>query len=415
MKALLFILLFFKGFVFYGQDLNHIESFDAYENLCKDTYTYDTIQGIAPIMLYDKDIVELGISQIEIRDSITANTKLSLYSIVVYFDKMGLLKGFNYFSPPDYKYAHNDNGFSVLVQRDENPFDIKLENESRDGFINPSLVLKEKYIISPTKYEDHLNILKEINVYPLFGKNAFVSFDTVQNKPIPNTVSYEHFYTEYSGHSYDNVPIYWYRIKKESSNDSTRIYVYLFEGESLDKSEIFCHNLINTITKDTVITDFYFYGVNPHGTYYVDRSGDICEDVIHHFNYFFHQDYIYNSTRFIGFIDEYTFRLRDIYSNYKGAYQSEDESIIKKSFKNKQATILKKENFLINNINGYDYLLNTFNNKEVLVKESFTDENGQYHPEEHKKVKDISPLNVLPNRIIIQVSLTDFWFIELTD
>jgi hypothetical protein len=179
---------------------------------------------------------------------------------------------------------------------------------------------------------------------------------------------------------------------------------------------------INIARKDTV-TQYYFYGDNPsisgsydeHLVYYYDEElKDTIEDLysVTHSETVFHKDTIYSSYRWLGFnvVD-----FSDT-SNLPKAYLGNDEEQIQKEFFNrKNLTTISRKNFYINGMPGYEYLLEVYNNRMVLVEEGHNDSNGNYIQDRYKKQNEIEKIKELPNKIIVQTTITDFWFIELTD
>jgi hypothetical protein len=362
---------------------------------CRDTKTNYLRQGIAPIVLYYSDISQLKIKEIEINDSIDRGGEYFPYTFDVNFDKMGLFNSFSL-----YLFYNRVELLHCFMQSN-------LPTIGQGEYLYPFDDIQLNFHISSSLDRDdyRLEYLSKIKILPFCGKNGYVYVDYQVDKNYVidgNVITYK-------------MNDYEYGILKKIQSDTINVEIYEVADKEL-LTPLISRLTINKIQKDSSCLLFYYYGESPYSTYYTDRSSCIDEGIViaRYYNTYY-ADTVYNRNRWIGFADE-NFSIGEHCTNRRDLFDCKFETeIINETFSNQNVTKVSKKDFLINGQNGYDYLLTTYNNRKVLVKERYEDENGNSIPAEYKFQKEIAEIQELPDKIIVQLTLTDFWYIKLTE
>jgi hypothetical protein len=394
------------------------------------------IQGPAPIVLYRNDIREFKINEIEIKPD-------KPFSIVTNFNRVGDFKSFSIYE----NYSEKELLYCSL-HSDDDLYDWLY---SRSHFFNRNAQLN----FGITSNDAH-SYLSELTIFPFIGNNGYVHIDYQNRKLIGNTITYSSDSIPYI--SEDNS----YDILKKTKSDT--LFATLYEIR-LDDEQTFMplqeRKTINLINKDTTDIQYYYYGDNPEivysdSKYYTDylnpieitdtigidleeiesdrqrececivtiiydeerktyRSYEVNEILTTDYSITFHEDTIYNYNRWLGLLEWNDRNERFVRNQPKRNYYEEinEYDIVNKVFEDQEVTCIHKKDFLINGQNGYDYLLEAYNNRKVVAKDGYTDENGKYIREEYKLQKEITEITELPDKIIVQLTLTDFWYIQL--
>ena len=414
---------------------------------CSDSETNYLEQGIAPIVLYSTDIYNLKITEIEIKDTVKAVKEDFPYTFSIYFNEEGLLNNFSLYSVIDKKTERLSCSvkYSCLPYVDyDGPWYWSCFSKPRTHFIlneDYSYYSSEDSLLSVSDSfgdiqldfqaslfmdnDDDFQCLSKIKILPLFGTNGYMYIDTLKggkyflNGNIINYnligTKYDITYNEWLGRISAEKHYTNYGILRNIQSDTVNVELYEVGNEKFFTPWV-SKKTINQINKDTVNTQFYYYGDNPYSTHHSDRSSCIDEGIV--VTYYYNTDYvdnIYNENRWLGIVTDEEYVLYDGVRSWRDC--EVEAKVINETFENQNITYVSKKDFLINGQNGYDYLLEAYNNQQVLVRKEYEDkdENGNFLPAQYKLQKEIVEIKELPDKIIVQLTLTDFWYIQLTE
>ena len=418
------------------------------------------LQAGIPILL-NKDLIQgLGIREIEIRDTIDSvefacqiNLPLRLD---VDFGRSGNFNGIYLFQHMN-TYGHHIFWHEVLAgnySRSMNFVDYCKPVYHLDFGSTPSdssSCYSSKFQVSPYEenksnsgeFETYLNILNALNekfsLKPFYGRNCLIYLDSTEGELMGNEINLKQFdpspslskslLTDHDGYSYydpfsdessSNQYDIWFTKTTRSDTLHKEIFhaITYYEGNfDIGDLKILDSRSINMVTRDTSDPVFYDYVKNPNSySYYPDTVEEFENgDTIHYpaglvTVHVFYSDTVYNNSMWAGF---------DKISSYNlgGSGNYDESQLFDSTFNSDKASKIPIDDFYINGEPGYDYLLKALNNRWVLTRLGYEDKNSKqykYIPDQFKQQKDLKEIKKLPKRIIVQVSLTVYWYIELT-
>ncbi len=357
------------------------------------------------VFLDMKELNLLNISSITVINPFKSLTNNKENKFKINFNEIGTLQNFEMYHSEIYDEGSIEY-FNCNVQHSHFPIIRHHEDYSYNIGENDTLI--NNYRTSPSAEEFNLNFLSDKTLLPFIGKNGYAYYNKDIQNMQGNTI--KHHIKEWEGRNS-------YKLSKHIKTDSVTELLFELKNDSQLSSSIISRRKINNITKDTTAIQYYYYGDNPLIQY--TRANKIEGDYIddnekrssnEEYDTIYYKDTIYNKIRWLGYTkDDFS----EYHNELKRAYDQvlDEGEILKELFKNENVCTSSKNNFLINGKNGYEYLLEAFNNKKIMVYESPDNHDDNIY----KKQKEVEELNVLPKKIIIQVSLTDFWFVQLTE
>jgi hypothetical protein len=354
--------------------------------------TAETIsKGNAPVVLYRNDIRLLGIKQIEINEFSTQKNQKSnqVLQLQTNFDSIGLLQSFSVVHQNEqrkkaivtgtFKTSHTPTIEGYPAQ-----YFYNLYNRRKKEFEKITLQI----IINPNTKKD-TNLLN-LQVLPFLGDKGYIF--SKQNVFQGNTITYTTIETDEG-----------YDVAKQLLSNATYKETYSFSDPDLSSP------IQKSVDATTGEVRYFYYGDNPLQVYEKQslKEYDTEENEAVTYEKIYYKDSIYNTNRWLGFTAE------DFspYANQpKEAYYGvlDEKEIVTNTFSKQQVTYCTKDNFFINGQNGYDYLRDAYTKK--IATEALENE----HATKHESVQK-NEIQELPKKIVVQVSLTDFWCIQLTE
>lgn len=407
------------------------------ENECRSTETNYLTQGVAPIVLYNSDIYQLKIKEIEMKDSVRIDGEYLPFTFNIHFDKMGLFNGFSLYPIIDNRIeslscfmqssclptiGNGEYLYWDCFSEDKNEFIVNKDYSHNELLLIDSSYnnIQLNFYISSSldRCDYYLQFLSKIKILPFFGANGYMYIDSLGSRKYvlnSNVINYNIIGIDKRKRypfATSKEEYYKYGILKKTQSDRINMELYQVADRCL-LTPITGRWRIN---KNSSNFEYYYYGDNPYFSYVSDRN---CEDeeeggvVVTHNYYSYYADTIYNRNRWLGILadEDYVLSYGD-----RGPHDSEfEKKVINETFSNQHVIKVSKKDFLINGQNGCDYLLNFYNNRNILVKEEYEDENSNHIPAQYKFQKEIVQLKELPDKIVVQLTLTDFWYIQLTE
>ena len=382
-----------------------------YEEKDADTTYYE--QGVAPIVLYAKDLQDLQIREIEIIDSITGmkyREAKEPISLSVRFNQSGIFNGFSLASHDEEGYWRDK--WRVIL-------DVSVNRNTEVGAF-PEYVDSAKitFITSPQRDKDGItsSVLDNFQIAPFIGKHGYIYKDTIVNA-YKDTLYSANVIKYNKNHASSEKIVY--EIRKVIASDSLTETLY-FIKELLDfpyEYQLERKIEVDLMHNDTISTKKYCYGVKTSSVYNKERIKEYDEGVKDSIDYIknyyentIYKDTIYNANRWLGIASENEVDNYYLINSIDKAYDNtvDELKIINDFFKESQVTYISKANFYINGQNGYNYLRDAYSKKIVT-------EASEFHDAKMDESVQKNVIPELPKKIIVQVSLTDFWFIQLID
>lgn len=353
-------------------------------------------KGNAPVVLYRNDIRLLGIKQIEVNDFRTQKNQRSnqVLRLRTNFDSIGMLKSFSIFHEKD---KQKKTLISCALITSHKPiiegypaqYYYNLYNHRKKEYekitisinINPSITIDTNFL--------------NLKVLPFVGNKGYIFLN--KNEFKGNTITYTTIETEEG-----------FDVEKQLLSKTSYKEIYSFSDPELSSP------ISKYTDTEMEVTHYFYYGDNPMQVYEkqsyweydeVAKDSVNMQSIIHENIYY--QDSIYNINRWLGFTEEdFSMYANQPKDSYYGVL--DENEIVTNTFSQQQVTICTKDNFFINGQNGYDYLRDAYTRK--IATETLENEYATKHESLQK-----NKIQELPKKIIVQVSLTDFWFIQLTE